>query len=88
MVRQRFLEQFFFLAPSANLFFRQIRGALGAAEACFHAARQYVLDRKQFGVPLASFQLIQRDLADMETEITLGLQGCLRVGILRDEGTS
>jgi len=61
-------------------------GALGAAEACFHIARKYVLDRKQFGVPLASFQLVQRDLADMETEITLGLQGCLRVGRLRDEG--
>jgi len=61
-------------------------GALGAAEACFQAARQYVLDRKQFDVPLASFQLIQKDLAEMESEITLGLQACLRVGRLRDEG--
>jgi len=60
-------------------------GALGSAEACFHTARQYVLDRKQFNVPLASFQLIQKDLAEMEIEITLGLQGCLRVGRLRDE---
>jgi len=63
-------------------------GVLGAAEACFHTARQYVLDRKQFGSPLASFQLIQRDLADMQTEITLGLQACLRVGRLKDEGKS
>jgi glutaryl-CoA dehydrogenase len=61
-------------------------GALGAAEFCFHAARQYSLDRKQFGRPLASFQLIQKKFADMVTEITLGLQACLRVGRLKDEG--
>jgi glutaryl-CoA dehydrogenase len=61
-------------------------GALGAAEACWHAARQYVLDRKQFGRPLAANQLIQKKLADMQTEITLGLQGCLRLGRLKDEG--
>ena len=53
-------------------------GALGAAEDCWHRARQYVLDRKQFGRPLAANQLIQKKLADMQTEITLGLQGCLR----------
>jgi glutaryl-CoA dehydrogenase len=61
-------------------------GALGAAEACWHAARQYVLDRKQFGRPLAANQLIQRKLADMQTEIALGLQGCLRLGRMKDEG--
>jgi len=61
-------------------------GALGAAEACWHAARQYVLDRKQFGRPLAANQLIQKKLADMQTEIALGLQGCLRLGRLKDEG--
>ena len=61
-------------------------GALGAAEFCWHAARQYVLDRKQFGRPLAANQLIQKKLADMQTEITLGLQGCLRLGRLKDEG--
>ena len=61
-------------------------GALGAAEFCWQAARQYVLDRKQFGRPLAANQLIQRKLADMQTEITLGLQGCLRLGRLKDEG--
>ena len=61
-------------------------GALGAAEACWHAARQYTLDRKQFGRPLAANQLIQKKLADMQTEITLGLQGCLRLGRLKDEG--
>jgi glutaryl-CoA dehydrogenase len=61
-------------------------GALGAAEFCWHAARQYTLDRKQFGRPLAANQLIQKKLADMMTEITLGLQGCLRVGRLLDEG--
>ena len=60
-------------------------GALGAAEACWHAARQYVIDRKQFNRPLAANQLIQKKLADMQTEITLGLQSCLRVGRLRDE---
>jgi len=61
-------------------------GALGAAEACWHAARQYVLDRKQFGRPLAANQLVQKKLADMQTEIALGLQGCLRLGRLKDEG--
>jgi len=63
-------------------------GALGAAEFCWHAARQYTLDRVQFGRPLAANQLIQKKLADMQTEITLGLQGCLRVGRLIDEGKS
>lgn len=61
-------------------------GALGAAEFCWHAARQYVLDRKQFGQPLAANQLIQLKLAEMQTKITLGLQGCLRLGRLKDEG--
>jgi glutaryl-CoA dehydrogenase len=61
-------------------------GALGAAEFCWHAARQYTLDRKAFGKPLAANQLIQKKLADMQTEITLGLQACLRVGRLMDEG--
>ncbi len=61
-------------------------GALGAAEDCWHRARQYVMDRKQFGRPLAANQLIQKKLADMQTEITLGLQGCLRLGRLKDEG--
>ena len=61
-------------------------GALGAAEFCWHAARQYTLDRQQFGRPLASNQLIQKKLADMMTEIALGLQGCLRLGRMRDEG--
>jgi glutaryl-CoA dehydrogenase len=61
-------------------------GALGAAEDCWHRARQYVLDRKQFGRPLAANQLIQKKLADMQTEITLGLQACLRLGRLKDEG--
>jgi glutaryl-CoA dehydrogenase len=61
-------------------------GALGAAEFCWHAARQYTLDRKQFGRPLAANQLIQRKLADMQTEIALALQGCLRLGRLKDDG--
>ena len=61
-------------------------GALGAAEFCWHAARHYTLDRKQFGRPLAANQLIQKKLADMQTEITIGLQACLRVGRLLDEG--
>jgi len=61
-------------------------GALGAAEFCWHAARQYTIDRSQFGKPLAANQLIQKKLADMMTEITLGLQGCLRLGRLKDEG--
>ncbi|MBT5351536.1 MAG: acyl-CoA dehydrogenase, partial [Rhodospirillales bacterium] len=60
-------------------------GALGAAEFCWHAARQYTLDRKQFGRPLAATQLVQKKLADMQTEITLGLQGCLRMGRMMDE---
>ncbi|HWP19366.1 MAG TPA: acyl-CoA dehydrogenase [Burkholderiaceae bacterium] len=63
-------------------------GALGAAEFCWHAARNYVLERKQFGRPLAANQLIQKKLADMQTEITLGLQGCLRLGRMKDEGTA
>ena len=61
-------------------------GALGAAEFCWHAARQYTLDRKQFGRPLAANQLIQKKLADMQTEISIGLQACLRAGHLKDEG--
>ena len=63
-------------------------GALGAAESCWHTARQYVLDRKQFDRPLAANQLVQKKLADMQTEITLGLQGCLRLGRMKDEGTA
>jgi glutaryl-CoA dehydrogenase len=63
-------------------------GALGAAEDCWFRARRYVLDRKQFGRPLAANQLVQRKLADMQTEITLGLQGCLRLGRMKDEGTA
>jgi glutaryl-CoA dehydrogenase len=61
-------------------------GALGAAEFCWHAARQYTLDRKQFGRPLAANQLIQKKLADMQTEITIALQSCLRVGRMLDDG--
>jgi glutaryl-CoA dehydrogenase len=61
-------------------------GALGAAEFCWHAARSYTLERKQFGRPLAANQLIQKKLADMQTEITLGLHACLRLGRLKDEG--
>ena len=61
-------------------------GVLGAAEDCWHRARQYGLDRKQFGRPLAATQLYQKKLADMQTEIALGLQACLRVGRLKDEG--
>jgi glutaryl-CoA dehydrogenase len=63
-------------------------GALGAAESCWHTARQYVLDRKQFGRPLAANQLIQKKLVDMQSEITLGLQGCLRLGRMKDDGTA
>ena len=63
-------------------------GSLGAAEFCWHTARQYTLDRKQFGKPLASNQLVQKKLADMQTEIALALQGCLRLGRMRDEGTA
>jgi glutaryl-CoA dehydrogenase len=61
-------------------------GALGAAEFCWHAARQYALDRTQFGRPLAANQLVQKKLADMQTEISLGLQAVLRAGRLMDEG--
>ena len=61
-------------------------GVVGAAEYCWHAARQYGLDRKQFDRPLAQTQLFQKKLADMQTDITLGLQACLRVGHLMDEG--
>lgn len=61
-------------------------GALGAAEFCWHAARRYVMERSQFGKPLAANQLIQMKLADMQTQITLALQGCLRVGHLKNEG--
>ena len=63
-------------------------GALGAAEDCFFRARQYVMDRKQFGRPLAANQLIQKKLADMQTEIALGLQGCLQLGRMKDAGTA
>ncbi|MBB3192274.1 acyl-CoA dehydrogenase [Halomonas cerina] len=61
-------------------------GALGAAEDCWHTARQYTLDRHQFGRPLAANQLIQKKLADMQTDICLALQGCLRLGRMKDEG--
>jgi glutaryl-CoA dehydrogenase len=61
-------------------------GALGAAEACYATARQYVLDRKQFARPLAANQLIQKKLADIATEIALGLQGCIRLGRMKEEG--
>jgi glutaryl-CoA dehydrogenase len=61
-------------------------GVMGAAEACWHGARQYVLDRTQFGRPLAANQLVQKKLADMQTEITLGLQGALRAARLMDDG--
>ena len=63
-------------------------GALGAAEFCWHTALQYTLDRKQFGRPLAANQLIQKKLADMQTEIALGLQSCLRLGRMKDDGTA
>jgi glutaryl-CoA dehydrogenase len=61
-------------------------GALGAAEFCWHAARQYVLDRRQFGRPLAANQLVQKKLADMQTEIAIALQAVLRLGRLMDAG--
>jgi glutaryl-CoA dehydrogenase len=61
-------------------------GTLGAAEWCWYAARQYTMDRKQFGKPLAANQLIQKKLADMQTDVTLALQGCLRLGRMKDEG--
>jgi glutaryl-CoA dehydrogenase len=63
-------------------------GVMGAAEFCWHAARQYTLDRQQFGRPLAANQLIQKKLADMQTEITLALQACLRLGRMKDEGSA
>jgi len=63
-------------------------GALGAAEACWHTARQYTLDRKQFDRPLAANQLVQKKLADMQTEITLGIQGALRLGRMMDDGSA
>ena len=63
-------------------------GALGAAEACWHTARQYTLDRKQFDRPLAANQLVQKKLADMQTEITLGIQGVLRLGRMMDDGSA
>ena len=63
-------------------------GALGAAESCYRTARQYVLDRRQFGRPLAANQLVQKKLADMLTEISLGLQTCLRLGRLKEEGNA
>ncbi len=63
-------------------------GALGAAEFCWHMARQYTMDRMQFGRPLAANQLIQKKLADMQTEITMALQGCLRLGRMKDENTA
>jgi glutaryl-CoA dehydrogenase len=63
-------------------------GGGGAAEFCFHAARQYTLDRQQFDRPLASNQLIQKKLADMQTEIALAFQACLRLGRMKDEGTA
>ena len=63
-------------------------GVMGSAEYCWHAARQYTLDRKQFNRPLAANQLVQKKLADMQTDITLGLQACLRVGQLMDSGNA
>lgn len=63
-------------------------GALGAAEACWHTARQYTLDRKQFDRPLAANQLVQKKLADMQTEIALGIQGALRLGRMMDDGSA
>lgn len=63
-------------------------GALGAAEFCWHTARQYTLDRKQFDRPLAANQLVQKKLADMQTEISLGIQGCLRLGRMMDDGSA
>lgn len=63
-------------------------GALGAAESCWHTARQYTLDRQQFGRPLAATQLIQKKLVDMQTEIALGIQGALRLGRMMDDGSA
>ena len=74
------------IAASALAIYGIAWGVMGAAEACWHGARQYGLDRKQFGKPLAQTQLYQKKLADMLTEISLGLQACLRVGRLFEEG--
>src|SRR3546814_12620710 len=75
------------LFPYTTLFRSGIAwGALGAAEFCWHAARDYTLGRAQFGRPLAANQLVQKKLADMQTEIALGYQACLRVGRMMDEG--
>ena len=63
-------------------------GAMGAAEDCWHRSRNYVMERKQFGRPLAANQLIQKKLADMQTEIAIGLNACLRLGRMKDEGTA
>jgi glutaryl-CoA dehydrogenase len=63
-------------------------GVLGAAEDCWHTARRYTLERKQFGRPLAANQLVQKKLADMQTEISLALQGCLRLGRMKDSGSA
>jgi glutaryl-CoA dehydrogenase len=63
-------------------------GAMGAAEDCWHRSRNYVMERKQFGRPLAANQLIQKKLADMQTEIALALNACLRLGRMKDEGTA
>jgi glutaryl-CoA dehydrogenase len=63
-------------------------GVMGAAEDCWHRARAYGLDRKQFGRPIAQTQLFQKKLADMQTEIALGLQGCLRLGRMMEDGTA
>ena len=63
-------------------------GSMGAAEDCWHRARNYVMERKQFGRPLAANQLIQKKLADMQTEIALGLNAALRLGRMKDEGTA
>ncbi len=63
-------------------------GALGAAQSCYETARQYVIDRRQFGRPLAANQLIQKKLADMATDIALGLQGCLRLGRMKEQGVA
>ena len=70
----------------ANARFGIAWGALGAAEFCWFTAREYVMNRNQFGKPLASKQLIQLKLANMQTQVALGLQACLRVGRLKDEG--
>ena len=69
-----------------NARFSMCWGAMGAAEACWHTARQYVMDRKQFGKPLAANQLIQKKLADMQTEITIGLLSVLHLSRLREQG--